>query len=62
MAKCHNDRECGKIMTDGLEFGEKTSLVCNFCKQAIKTGEKVYWPDDESHDVIVHKSCKESKK
>lgn len=47
---------------DWSSSGEKTSLVCNFCKKPIKIGEKVYWPDDESRDVIVHQSCRRKKK
>lgn len=47
--------EGGEIM-DWSSSGKKTSLICNFCKKPIKIGEKVYWPDDESRDVIVHQS------
>lgn len=47
---------------DWSASGEKTSLICNFCNKAIRLGEKVYWPDDDSHDVIVHQSCIRRKK
>lgn len=47
---------------DWSASGEKTSLVCNFCNKSIKLGEKVYWPDNESRDIIVHQSCEGLKK